>query len=246
MLAIQAGHYAIMQVLTRRVQFSDNLPLINQQPAALFSPLPNRAQSSYVPQYFPVALVQEQFINEAVAVLPSENRLGYANPPSNNNNNQEPEQDDFFEELFDMIREGKVELFYDFLNMIEGVDLGSILDREGNTLLHLAAQLGRADFVQRLIQAGANINTLNQAGDTPAVLALHAEHFHVVQLFTRGGQGLTNLSLINQRSEASIFPAPSITQSAYLPQGSVFLQVPTQPINGEDVIIDYRRCYYRL
>ena len=46
-------------------------------------------------------------------------------------------------------------------------------DREGNTLLHIAADVGQVQVVQLLVQCGASVLTRNKAGLTPPQLAAH-------------------------------------------------------------------------
>ena len=47
-----------------------------------------------------------------------------------------------------------------------GVD-PNLIDRAGNTPLHIASKLGRVDVIQLLIHAGASINVRNNQGNTP-------------------------------------------------------------------------------
>ena len=49
-------------------------------------------------------------------------------------------------------------------------------DREGNTLLHMAADVGQVQMVQMLLQCGASVLTRNKAGLTPPQLAATRRH----------------------------------------------------------------------
>ena len=49
-------------------------------------------------------------------------------------------------------------------------------DREGNTLLHIAADVGQVQVVQMLVQCGASVLTRNKAGLTPPQLAATRRH----------------------------------------------------------------------
>jgi len=48
-----------------------------------------------------------------------------------------------------------------------------IRDRDGNTPLGIAAQLGFVEGVQTLVNGGAGINVANNRGETPLILAVH-------------------------------------------------------------------------
>lgn len=68
------------------------------------------------------------------------------------------EQVAFLNRLFDLAREGKLELL-EYIRQGIPADLS---DHKGDTFLILAAYAGHEDLVRGLIEAGADVNRLNQ------------------------------------------------------------------------------------
>src|SRR5262249_30142134 len=64
------------------------------------------------------------------------------------------------------------------------------LDRWGRTLLHWAAQFGRADVVDLLLRAGAGVDRPASDGATPLHWAAQEGHAGVVQLLLGAGAGV--------------------------------------------------------
>jgi len=60
-------------------------------------------------------------------------------------------------------------------------------DEDGQTALHIAAWLGDAHAIERLLVAGARINTMTGSGDTPLHIAAFAGHAEAVQALLKGG-----------------------------------------------------------
>jgi ankyrin repeat protein len=60
-------------------------------------------------------------------------------------------------------------------------------DREGNTALHIYAESGDEKSVKLLLEAGAPINALNGAQETPLLLALQKEHYELAALLEQKG-----------------------------------------------------------
>lgn len=60
-------------------------------------------------------------------------------------------------------------------------------DREGNTALHLAAQVGNQDVMDKLLQAGINIESANNQGETPLFSAAYAANTSAVEFLLNKG-----------------------------------------------------------
>ena len=65
-----------------------------------------------------------------------------------------------------------------------------VTDGEGNTALHLYAQSGDEKSVKLLLEAGAPINALNGARETPLLLALQKDHYDLAALLEQKGADL--------------------------------------------------------
>jgi ankyrin repeat protein len=57
-----------------------------------------------------------------------------------------------------------------------------VKDREGNTPLMTASQLGDLDAVRALLQSGADANTTNSRGETPLILAVQQRNYAAMRL----------------------------------------------------------------
>ncbi|MCX7886279.1 MAG: ankyrin repeat domain-containing protein, partial [Verrucomicrobiae bacterium] len=64
-------------------------------------------------------------------------------------------------------------------------------DANGNTPLHLAAAAGNADIAELLLDGWAEINAVNNAGDTPLLVALNNEENPVIPLLLKKKPNLT-------------------------------------------------------
>ena len=58
-----------------------------------------------------------------------------------------------------------------------------VVDKDGNTPLHLAAAYGHKKIADLLVNRGANIEAINKSGRTPMHMALYNEHTEVASLF---------------------------------------------------------------
>ena len=65
--------------------------------------------------------------------------------------------------------------------------LARIVDPAGDTELHLAAYLGQADVVRRLLDLGAPIDARNECGETPLHLAVDKHQRAVVEVLLAAG-----------------------------------------------------------
>lgn len=63
----------------------------------------------------------------------------------------------------------------------------NIQNREGNTPLSLAAQLGWTEGAELLLTHGAGVDVPNQRGETPLIFAVHRHDIAMVSLLLRGG-----------------------------------------------------------
>lgn len=55
-------------------------------------------------------------------------------------------------------------------------------DRDGSTLLHLAAQIGDVNVIKQLLDQKLDINACNAESDTPCALAIKHGHSEAVKL----------------------------------------------------------------
>ena len=67
----------------------------------------------------------------------------------------------------------------------QGAELNAIMDKSGETSLHLAARMARADAAKRLLDAGADANSQDNTGRTPLHAAVAADAMGVFQILLR-------------------------------------------------------------
>ena len=89
-----------------------------------------------------------------------------------------------------------------------GADVDAKVPRQGTTPLHIAAQRGRRQAIQRLIRAGADVNARNNEGKTALTMAREQERTEIVELLGRHG------------ALESAPSAPADSESAGLPRGA--------------------------
>ena len=63
----------------------------------------------------------------------------------------------------------------------------NIEDKNGNTPIQLAAQLGFVEGIEALISAGARVEATNDAGETPLITAIHRRDVAMVRLLLEKG-----------------------------------------------------------
>ncbi|XP_071993076.1 arf-GAP with SH3 domain, ANK repeat and PH domain-containing protein 3-like isoform X2 [Engystomops pustulosus] len=87
-------------------------------------------------------------------------------------------------------------------NSLPIVDLliqnGGVLDKvtaDGQTALHYAVKYNKPDCIRLLLRAKASVNTVNQAGLTPLMLAQSLRHLECEELLERAGDGNFNSEL---------------------------------------------------
>lgn len=105
--------------------------------------------------------------------------------------------------------------------IIEQISIGKILDPskkpidtplndEGYTLLHFAAEYGLVDFLEELLEKGANINVLTTKNETPLYLACRRNQEEVAVLLLENGADPNRLATLG---EASVGP---LTAAVYV------------------------------
>lgn len=62
-----------------------------------------------------------------------------------------------------------------------------IQDRDGDTPLALAAQIGWVEGAERLLSSGAKVDLANSRGETPLILAVHSHDVSMVRLLLSRG-----------------------------------------------------------
>jgi hypothetical protein len=86
--------------------------------------------------------------------------------------------------IFDLARDGETSTLAGYLRSGIPADL---TDPAGNTLLMLAAYHGRPDTVQLLIDAGADLDRVNDRGQTPLAGAVSKNDLDVLRLLAGAG-----------------------------------------------------------
>lgn len=87
----------------------------------------------------------------------------------------------------DLAREDRADELGEFLDHGVPVD---VQDREGNTLLMLAAYRGNVATVRMLLERGADANVLNDRGQSPLAGALFKGEADTVRLLVNAGADL--------------------------------------------------------
>ncbi len=87
-------------------------------------------------------------------------------------------------QMFDLAREGETERLEAYVEAGVPVDL---TDASGNTLLMLAAYHGHPETVTMLAGRGADVNRLNDRGQSPLAGAVFKREGDVVSALLRGG-----------------------------------------------------------
>jgi ankyrin repeat protein len=77
---------------------------------------------------------------------------------------------------------------YEWLSFLLGKRANpNIQNRQGETALSLAAQLGWTEGAELLLSRGAGVDVPNQRGETPLIFAVHRRDMAMVSLLLRGG-----------------------------------------------------------
>lgn len=84
--------------------------------------------------------------------------------PNGSDNALDPKLVELAHEMFDLARSGATERLSAYIDAGVPADL---TDADGNTLLMLAAYHGHADTVRTLLDLGADVNRLNDRGQSP-------------------------------------------------------------------------------
>lgn len=69
---------------------------------------------------------------------------------------------------------------------LEKVDY-SVIDKNGNNLLHYAAKAGHLDIATKALEAGCSPNAKSKSGTTPLIISVQNEHFDVFALLLEHG-----------------------------------------------------------
>ncbi|MBB6482439.1 ankyrin repeat domain-containing protein [Spirochaeta isovalerica] len=107
------------------------------------------------------------------------------------------------------VRKGDIEEIRKFL--ADGGDPDTI-DKDGNALIHIAVQYGRADSLDVLLQAGADANMKNADGNTAAILAAGSDRRDMIDILiryggdmrTRGRRSVSTLMLAASKGNVSL------------------------------------------
>lgn len=91
---------------------------------------------------------------------------------------------EFAHQMFDLARDGKTEQLGAYVEAGVPVEL---TDADGNTLLMLAAYHGNAGTVQALVRLGADVNRLNDRGQSPLAGAVFKGEDLVVSVLIGAG-----------------------------------------------------------
>lgn len=82
-----------------------------------------------------------------------------------------------------------------------GVNINAEVDNNGNTLLMMAISRPKLPLTEQIIQAGANLNVLNNRGNTALVLVIITSRGYaiskapqIIQLLLNNGADITNIT----------------------------------------------------
>ena len=109
-------------------------------------------------------------------------------------------------QLFDMAREGRVEHLGAYLDAGAPLDLR---DPSGNTLPMLAAYHGHAEVVRDLARRGADVNALNDRGQSPLAGAVFKGEDEVVAALLEHGAD-PDAGTPTARDTARMFDRPDL------------------------------------
>jgi ankyrin repeat protein len=101
----------------------------------------------------------------------------------------------------DLAREGRTAELVEFLDHGLPVD---IADRDGNTLLMLAAYHGHADTVETLVARGADVDRRNDRDQSPVAGAIFKGEESVVRILVEAGADL-DAGTPTARASAAMF-----------------------------------------
>lgn len=111
---------------------------------------------------------------------------------------------EFAHQIFDAARTGDVAF------VISAVDQGvprDLTDEAGNTILMLAAYHGHADLVDQLARRGADVNRLNDRGQSPLAGAVFKKSQDVITVLLQHGADV-DLGNPSARATAAMFHVP--------------------------------------
>lgn len=111
---------------------------------------------------------------------------------------------EFAHQIFDAVRTG------DAAFVVSAVDQGvprDLSDEAGNTLIMLAAYHGHAPLVEALAERGADVNRLNDRGQSPLAGAVFKKSQDVIATLLRYGADV-DLGNPSARATAAMFQVP--------------------------------------
>ncbi|MDO4631071.1 MAG: ankyrin repeat domain-containing protein [Corynebacterium sp.] len=98
-----------------------------------------------------------------------------------------PELQDFVDKLFELARSGGPQAASDLAQYVEAGVNPNLTNHEGNTLLMLAAYNGHADVVTALAAQGADVDRLNDRGQSPLAGAIFKKETAVIEALLAAG-----------------------------------------------------------
>src|SRR5690625_1174894 len=113
---------------------------------------------------------------------------------------------EFAHQMFDLARDGQAERLGGYVEA--GVPI-ELTDSDGNTLLMLAAYHGNAATVQELVRLGADVNRLNDRGQSPLAGAVFKGEDLVVSVLIGAGAD-PDLGQPTARATAQMFGKPGL------------------------------------
>ncbi|UYM07068.1 ankyrin repeat domain-containing protein [Solicola gregarius] len=113
---------------------------------------------------------------------------------------------EFAHQLFDLARDGETERLGAYVEAGVPVEL---TDADGNTLLMLAAYHGHAATVQDLVKRGADVNRLNDRGQSPLAGAVFKGEDLVVSVLIGAGAD-PDAGQPSARATARMFGKPGL------------------------------------
>ena len=123
-----------------------------------------------------------------------------------NDNGVDSDVVEFAHQMFDLARDGQTERLGAYVEAGVPVEL---TDGDGNTLLMLAAYHGHAATVQELVRLGADVNRLNDRGQSPLAGAVFKGEDLVVSVLIGSGAD-PDAGQPSARATARMFGKPGL------------------------------------
>lgn len=148
--------------------------------------------------------------------------------------------------LLDYVQRGSVELMQSLLRN----DNPDLIDQEGKTLLHYAAESNNTSMTQHFINNNYDVNILDKRGNSPLMLAVAKDSFDTTKLLVEAGANIYNI-YINDEIDAPETPPsklvidlrnPALNKTYELVE-SILKRLQKDYYNDEKKLLEYLRDF---